>query len=73
MQYIVIELKILRSDKEKCIERRLEQTCGYIDKCGTGGEGHFVLFDRSKDKNWEEKIFHETREYRGREIHIWGM
>ena len=73
MQYIVIELKILRGDREKCIERGLEQTYGYIDKCGMGDEGHFVLFDRSKGKTWEDKIFHETREYRGREIHIWGM
>lgn len=73
-QRIVIELKILRSNIEETIQKGLEQTAGYMDKCGgTINEGHFILFDRTKGKSWEEKLWHRTEYYEGRRIEVWGM
>ena len=48
-QRFVIECKVLRSSDRKSltgtIERGVEQTLGYMKKCGAT-EGHLVLFDR---------------------------
>ena len=48
-QRIVIECKVLRSSDRKSlegtIERGVEQTLGYMEKC-RAAEGHLVLFDR---------------------------
>ena len=73
-QRIVLELKILRSNIEETIQKGLEQTSGYMDKCGgTINEGHFILFDRRPNRPWEEKIWHRTEHYNGRTIEVWGM
>lgn len=74
-QYIVLELKILRSNLEKTIEKGLQQTYEYMDKCGRKEEceGHFIIFDRSNTKTWEERIFHRTESYSGCRIEVWGM
>ena len=73
-QRIVLELKILRSNIEETIRKGLEQTVGYMDKCGgTINEGHFILFDRRPGRSWEEKIWHRTETYNGRTIVVWGM
>ena len=70
---MVLELKILRGDLEKTIEKGLEQTAAYMDLCGSVDEGHFIVFDRSGSKTWDERIWHETRQYQGRTIMVWGM
>ena len=31
------------------------------------------IFDRTPGKPWDEKIWHEEREYNGRKIMVWGM
>lgn len=73
-QRIVLELKIFRSNMEVTIEKGLEQTVAYMDKCGgTINEGHFILFDRRPNRSWDEKIWHRTEMYNGRKIEIWGM
>ena len=72
-QRVVLELKILRGDLEKTIEKGLEQTAAYMDLCGSVDEGHFIVFDRSGSKTWDERIWHETRQYQGRTIMVWGM
>ena len=73
-QRIVLELKILRGNIEETIRKGLEQTAGYMDKCGgTINEGHFILFDRRPGRPWEEKLWHRTEQYGGREISVWGM
>jgi len=43
-----------------------------MDKCGTD-EGHLVIFDRSKDKTWDKKIFQQEEVYRQKKIKVWGM
>lgn len=66
-QEIVIELKILYGNLETTIEKGLQQTKSYMDKCGTK-DGHLIIFDRRKHKSWDEKIWDEKIEG----IHVWG-
>ncbi len=52
--------------------KRLEQTWGYMDKCGTD-EGYLLIFDRSSKLSWSKKIFKKTRTYQGHPVKIYGM
>jgi hypothetical protein len=72
VQKSVIELKLLYGSLDSTLEKGLKQTWEYMDRCGTE-EGHLVIFDRDKDKSWEEKIFSRKETYQGKEIKIWGM
>ncbi|MFH0924376.1 MAG: ATP-binding protein [bacterium] len=72
VQKVVIELKVLYKSLSGTINEGLKQTIGYTDKCGTD-QGHLVIFDRSKGKSWEEKIFKRVEEYQGKKITVWGM
>lgn len=71
-QRVVLELKILHRSLEKVLTQALPQTHGYMDRVGTL-EGHLLCFDRSLDKSWDDKIFHEVRNVQGVSIEIWGM
>ena len=73
VQKVVLELKILRGDLEKTIERGLQQTWEYMDISGGVEEGHLIIFDRSTTKPWEEKIWRREAEYQGHPITVWGM
>lgn len=73
IQRIVLELKVKRNSIEKTIEDGLRQTWEYMDKAGAVDEGHFIIFDRTPSKPWEEKIWHEEKECNGRKITVWGM
>lgn len=73
VQRIVLELKIKRGALEKVIDDGLRQTSEYMDTVGSIDEGHFIIFDRSKEKSWEERIWHKLYEYQGRTIQVWGM
>ena len=73
IQRIVLELKIKRNSLEKTIEDGLRQTWEYMDKAGAVDEGHFIIFDRTPGKPWEEKIWHEEKNCNGRKIMVWGM
>ena len=82
----VVECKVLRDGDRRglqgTIERGLEQTLGYMDKCGSG-EGHLVVFDRtgeaqgadSRDggKGWEDRLFRREEAKDGRKVVVWGM
>ncbi|MCP5107618.1 MAG: ATP-binding protein, partial [bacterium] len=71
VQQAVIELKIRYGSLETTIKEGLEQTHGYMDKCGTH-EGYLLIFDRS-DALWDEKIFKKDESYKGRAINVYGM
>ncbi len=73
VQRIVLELKIKRGDLDVVIEKGLEQTAGYMDTVGSVDEGHLIIFDRSQEKTWDERIWHRPYEYNGRTILVWGM
>ena len=72
IQKTIIELKIKYKSIEKTIENGLEQTYSYMDKCNTN-EGHLIIFDRSKNKTWDEKIFEKEYNYKNSTIKVWGM
>ncbi len=71
---LVVECKILRRSLERTINDGLVQTAEYMDRCAAE-TGHLVIFDRSADKSWDDKIFHrrETETAGGADIHVWGM
>ena len=73
VQRVVLELKIKRYSLEKTIEEGLRQTWEYMDKAGSVDEGHFIIFDRTPGKPWDEKIWHENKTYNNRHIVVWGM
>jgi len=72
VQRAVIELKVLYKSLESTLADGLEQTWQYLDRCGAE-EGHLVIFDRSPDKSWEQKLFRRSETVRERTITVWGM
>ena len=71
MQRFVIECKIRRKKLERTIAEGLEQTAGYMDRCGADA-GHLVIFERG-EKPWKEKVFHRSEEFDGTPVEVWGM
>ncbi len=71
-QDVVIELKILYGSMEATIEKGLEQTRQYMDKCGTR-EGYLLIFNRTAGVNWEEKIFRQEKTFKDLSIIVYGM
>lgn len=73
VQRIVLELKIKREALDTVISNGLQQTAEYMDLVGSVDEGHLIIFDRSKDKSWDERIWHKPYTYQERTIMVWGM
>ena len=73
VQRIVLELKIRRGSLDKVIADGLEQTVGYMDLVGSVDEGHLIIFDRTQEKTWDERLWHRTCQHRGRAVMVWGM
>jgi len=57
---------------ERTIKDGLSQTSDYMDKCETD-DGHLIIFDRSKEKAWDEKIFQQKEIYLQKKIKVWEM
>ena len=72
VQKIVIELKIVHRGIEQTISAGVEQTWEYMDRCGAQ-EGYLVIFDRTLNKPWEEKLFQRQASHKGHTIQVWGM
>ena len=53
---IAVECKVRRGGLERTIAEGLAQTRGYLDRCRAEA-GHLIVFDRSTERSWEEKIF----------------
>ena len=73
IQRVVLELKIKRGALETVIEEGLRQTWEYMDMAGSIDEGHLIIFDRTQEKSWDERIWHKPYEYANRTIMVWGM
>ena len=71
VQRAVIEIKLLYHNLEQTIADGLEQTWAYVDACGAD-EAHLVIFDRTPDKPWGEKVFVRSEQHRGMDIPVWG-
>ncbi|MCP4153022.1 MAG: ATP-binding protein, partial [bacterium] len=72
IQQVILELKIRYGRLETTIKKGLEQTRGYMDKCGTG-EGYLLVFDRRAGIPWEKKIFKKEKKHNGSAITVFGM
>lgn len=72
IQKTVIELKLLHGSLDTTVEKGLEQTWQYMDKCGTK-EGYLLIFNRSSGVSWEEKIFKREESFNGAKITVLGM
>ena len=70
----VVECKVRRDGLERTVREGLEQTRGYMDRCGAES-GHLVIFDPSQARTWEEKIFRREAPVGGGRapITVWGM
>ena len=65
-------MKLRYGRLEKIIEKGLEQTWQYMDKCGTN-DGYLLIFDRSKKASWKEKIFKKEKTFKKTRITVYGM
>lgn len=68
----VIELKLLHRSLERTLAEGLEQTWRYADT-NAAEEAHLIIFDRTPDKVWGEKIWQRTEQFNGMTITVWGM
>ena len=68
----VVECKVLHKSLERTLREGLGQTAGYMDRCAAEA-GHLVIFDRSEDKSWSDKVFCRRESAGGTEILVWGM
>ncbi|EHQ34527.1 AAA family ATPase [Methanoplanus limicola] len=71
-QRFVIECKIRHRSREATIQRGTEQVVKYADRCGAE-EIYLIVFDRSKKKNWDDKIFTEDLTCEEKEVTVLGM
>jgi hypothetical protein len=55
----------------KKFKESLEQLYQYMNKLRTK-DSWLVIFDKDFTKPWDEKIYWETQEYKGKTIHIVG-
>ncbi len=68
----VIECKVLRRTLEQTLAEGLEQTVDYMDRCNAEA-GHLVIFDRTTEREWNERIFRRDETLNGRAVTVWGM
>ena len=68
----VVECKVLRKGLERTIAEGVEQTRGYVDRRGAEA-GHLIVFDRTPDRTWAEKIFRRAPAGAGVPVTVWGM
>ena len=71
-QRFVIECKVMRGSREATMSAGVTQVLKYADSCGAD-EVYLVIFDKTKKKNWDKKIFTETREEDGIPVTVFGM
>ncbi len=68
----VIECKLRRNGMQRTIDEGLKQIDAYMERCGTDC-GHLVIFDRSEERSWDEKVFRCEASVGTRQVTVWGM
>jgi hypothetical protein len=76
-----VDLCILYKERQYLLEAKIKghstlkesltQLAGYLDSNGEQ-EGWLVIFDREREKKWEEKIYWNTQQFDGKTIHVVG-
>jgi hypothetical protein len=72
LQRVVFELKIQRKGLSMALADGLPQLVRYAATCGAD-EAHLVIFDRSSEKVWDEKVWERVEVVDGRTVQVWGM
>ena len=67
----VVECKVLRDGLERTMREGIAQTRDYMDRCAAES-GHLIVFDRSRERTWEEKVFRRAVGD-GAPVTVWGM
>ncbi len=68
----VIECKLLRGSLDRTLREGLGQTRAYLERC-TAAAGHLVIFDRTPNRSWDDRIFRLTETAGGPPVTVWGM
>ena len=70
----VVECKVRGDGLERTVREGVEQTRGYMDRCGAEA-GHLIVFDRSETRTWDEKLFRREAPADGGRapVTVWGM
>ena len=68
----VVECKLRRGELDRTVAEGVKQTRAYVDRCGAEA-GHLIVFDRTPDRSWEEKIFRRAPYGDGVPVTVWGM
>jgi len=71
-QRVVIECKVMSGSREVTMNTGIAQVLNDADRCGTA-EIYLVIFDKTKKKIWDKKIFSETREQDKVPVTVFGM
>ena len=71
LQRVVIELKIQRGALEPVLAKGLEQTADYVARVGAD-EAHLVIFNRTPEVPWDEKIWQRQEQFGTLPIAVWG-
>ena len=69
---VVIECKVMRRSLDETLRDGLRQTRAYMDRCAAA-EGHLVIFDRAKERAWDQKVYRRKEAGGGASVTVWGM
>jgi hypothetical protein len=64
-----IEIKINRGAQS--VEKGIEQTLRYMNTLGCT-EGWLVVFDRNREKSWDERIYQKTEKSNDKTVNVFG-
>ena len=64
-----IKLSLPASAIDRCIINL--STRQYADR-GAAEDAHLIVFDRTPDKAWEEKVWRREESHNGLQITVWG-
>ena len=70
-QKVMVECKVLHHGLERTVHEGLAQTRAYMDRCAAA-EVHQVVFNRTADRSWEEKLFCRTEVEGGAPVPVRG-
>lgn len=70
-QCFVVGRKVVRNSLESTLDKGLEQTAWYMDRCPAQA-GHLVIFDRGKRRG-QDKVFRRSELTNGLPIEAWGL
>lgn len=72
LQKIIFDIRNHEETYKKTMKDGIENLAVDMKKYGSK-TGHLVIINQEEDTLWEEKIFNNTKTYKGIKINIWGI